>query len=169
MLKYAQIVLAQHHKLLFWTKITFYKQVYLPLLLNQEPKPKFGCGCLPFSSISAHLSLRPLLLASLNIYKQVWICEKLWLSTDGRKFQWNDSGFVQTTRQSEQIKQQRLWTRLGLPGLSVTWNRSSFTRCLLKLFRDSVSPMLWVLTYSNVSFQDNFWVVFGLRSLVKID
>lgn len=104
-LKYAQIVLAQHHKLLFWTKITFYKQVYLPLLLNQEPKPKFGCGCLPFSSISAHLSLRPLLLASLNIYKQVWICEKLWLSTDGRKFQWNDSGFVQTTRQSEQIKQ----------------------------------------------------------------
>lgn len=76
-LKYAQIVLAQHHKLLCSTKITFYEQVYLPLLLNQKPKPKVGCGCLPFSSISAHLSLHPLLLANRNIYKQVWICEKL--------------------------------------------------------------------------------------------
>lgn len=108
--------------------------------------------------------------ANLNIYKQVWICEKLILSADGRKFQLNDSGSVQTTRQCEQSP----WTRysrastsssssnsaygldLDSPGLPVSWNRSGFTRRLLKLFCDGVSLVWWVLTDSNVSFQTNF-------------
>lgn len=79
--------------------------------------------------------------ADLNIYKQVWICEKLPLCTDGRKFQGNDSGSIQTTRRCERSPRstyREASSTYGCvsdsPGLKVSWNRSSFLRRLLNLF-----------------------------------
>ncbi len=88
------------------TKITFplWKSKLVGYFIVSKLKPK--CWLFLFLHQGSPI-LRPLLLAKLNIYKQVWICEKLWLSADGRKFQWNDSGSFQTTRQCEQSP----WTR----------------------------------------------------------
>lgn len=131
-------------------------------VLNLEKRVLSCPLCLLHSSPT--VSLCPVLLADLNIYEQVWICEKLWLSADGRKFQWNDSDSVQTTQQFEQSPWTRysrasssLRTLLGLLILPASWNRSSFTRRLFKLFADGLwSLVWWVLTDSNVSFQTNF-------------
>lgn len=45
---------------------------------------------------------------------------------------------------------------LDSPSLPASWNRSSFTRRLLKLFCDGGRLVWWVRTDSNMSFQTNF-------------
>lgn len=50
-----------------------------------------------------------------------------------------------------------IWTRLGLPA---SWNRSSFTRRLVKLFCYGPSEQ-WVLTDSCLSSKTDFWVIFA--------
>lgn len=105
-LKNVSIVLPRYQKnAVFNQNFIFFTNQFTVRYSNstKNARQQLGADAL-FLSISAHLSLCPL-PANLHIYKQVWIYEKLWLSTDGRKFQWNDSGFAKTTRQFEQIQQ----------------------------------------------------------------